>query len=152
MMAAQLAFIDPLSRHPTFSPTLQVCDDSTYSLGGEARGCGKDFVWVGWSLVAPRRGIGEVRALELPPEQEALVLGGNCLRLIHRVKRQPVNHTPLIMDRARFTPMATNFAIRGRARLLRRCSTRMSVVLASLCAARRICSARSVTPSLMAAR
>lgn len=85
---AQQAFIDPLARHPNvYTDTSGV---RRYDLLVQAvRRAGPHKVLFGsdgpW--LHPGLELAKVRALDLPPAAERLVLGGNLVRLIGQVKR-----------------------------------------------------------------
>ncbi|HYT59796.1 MAG TPA: amidohydrolase family protein [Haliangiales bacterium] len=88
---AQLAFIDPLVRHPNiFTDTsgvrrFDLLQQAVRRAGARKILFGSDGPWL-----HPGVELEKVRALKLPPEDEAMVLGGNCLRLLRRVRRRPV--------------------------------------------------------------
>lgn len=85
---AQLALIDPLGRHPNvFTDTsgvrrFDLLEEAVKRAGAEKIIFGSDGPWL-----HPGVELAKVRALELPPRQEALVLGGNLLRLLRRVRQ-----------------------------------------------------------------
>jgi predicted TIM-barrel fold metal-dependent hydrolase len=85
---AQLALIDPLMRHPNiFADTsgvrrFDLLAQAVRRAGARKLLFGSDGPWL-----HPGVELAKVRALELPPEEEALVLGGNLLRLIRRVRK-----------------------------------------------------------------
>lgn len=87
---AQVAFIDPLVRHPNiFTDTsgvrrFDLLEQAATRAGAEKILFGSDGPWL-----HPGVELAKVRALKLPPADERLVLGGNLLRLISRVRTQP---------------------------------------------------------------
>ncbi len=87
---AQLAFLDPLARHPNiFTDTsgvrrFDLLEEAVRRAGARKILFGSDGPWL-----HPGVELTKVRALRLPPEDERLVLGGNLLRLIARVRRRP---------------------------------------------------------------
>src|SRR6266536_2963940 len=62
------------------------------------------------SSMRPGVELAKIRALDLPPQDEALVLGGNFLRLISRRGRQPRPYPAPAVARA---PTRRNTAIHG---------------------------------------
>ena len=95
---AQLALIDHLVRHPNiYTDTAGVrrfdlLEQAVKRAGARKVLFGSDGPWL-----HPAVELAKVRALELPPDDEALVLGGNLLRLTSRVRRepQPTHRTPV---------------------------------------------------------
>lgn len=86
---AQLAFIDPLSRHPNiFTDTsgvryFDVLVHAVQRAGAQKILFGSDGPWL-----HPGLELAKVKALNLPPRQEARILGGNVLRLLQRGRRR----------------------------------------------------------------
>ncbi|MFN0109460.1 MAG: amidohydrolase family protein [Blastocatellia bacterium] len=86
---AQLALIDPLARHPNiYADTAGVrrfdlLEQAVKRAGARKILFGSDGPWL-----HPGVELAKVRALELSPADEQLVLGGNFLRLISRVRRR----------------------------------------------------------------
>src|SRR5262249_6369667 len=89
---AQLAFIDPLARHPNiFTDTsgvrrFDLLQQAVKRAGAATILFGSDGPWL-----HPGVELEKVRVLKLPSEEEAMVLRGNFLRLIRRVRRSPVD-------------------------------------------------------------
>ena len=87
---AQLAFIDPLVRHPNiYTDTsgirrFDLLEQAAQRAGARKILFGSDGPWL-----HPGVELAKVRALGLPQSEERLVLGGNFLRLIKRVSTQP---------------------------------------------------------------
>ena len=87
---AQLALIDHLVRHPNvYADTAGVrrfdlLEQAVKRAGARKILFGSDGPWL-----HPAVELAKVRALELSPDDEALVLGGNFLRLTSRVQRGP---------------------------------------------------------------
>jgi predicted TIM-barrel fold metal-dependent hydrolase len=85
---AQQALIDPLARHPNiYADTAGVrrfdlLEQAVKRAGARKILFGSDGPWL-----HPGVELAKVRALELPPAEEQLVLGGNFLRLISRVRK-----------------------------------------------------------------
>jgi uncharacterized protein len=97
---AQLAFIDPLARHPNvYTDTsgvrrFDLLEQAVRRAGAHKVLFGTDGPWL-----HPAVELSKVRALELPPDQESLILGGNFLRLISTRRQQPAlkaNGTPSV--------------------------------------------------------
>ena len=92
---AQQALIDPLVRHPNvFTDTsgvrrFDLLEQAARRAGARKILFGSDGPWL-----HPGVELAKVRALRLPPEQEQLVLGGNLLRLIERVR----SHQDMLFD------------------------------------------------------
>lgn len=90
---AQVAFLDPLQRHPNvFTDTsgvrrFDLLVDAVRRAGPDKILFGSDGPWL-----HPGVELAKVRALGLPPNDEARVLGGNFLRLIRSVRRQPAGN------------------------------------------------------------
>ena len=84
---AQQALIDPLVRHPNvFTDTsgirrFDLLEQAAQRAGARKILFGSDGPWL-----HPGVELAKVRALRLSPDQEQLVLGGNLLRLIERVR------------------------------------------------------------------
>ena len=87
---AQLAFIDPLARHPNiFTDTsgvrrFDLLVQAVKHAGARKILFGSDGPWL-----HPGVELAKVRALNLSPQEEAMIMGGNCLRLLRRVRRHP---------------------------------------------------------------
>jgi predicted TIM-barrel fold metal-dependent hydrolase len=85
---AQQALIDPLVRHPNiFTDTsgvrrFDLLLQAVRRAGAQKFLFGSDGPWL-----HPGVELAKIRALKLPPAQEALILGGNLLRLIRQVRR-----------------------------------------------------------------
>ena len=90
---AQLAFIDHLARHPNvFTDTsgvrrFDLLQDAVTRAGAGKILFGSDGPWL-----HPGVELEKVRVLKLPNEEEAMVLGGNFLRLIRRLRTAPAAH------------------------------------------------------------
>ncbi|MBP6821904.1 MAG: amidohydrolase family protein [Acidobacteria bacterium] len=86
---AQLALIDPLARHPNiYADTAGVrrfdlLEQAVKRASARKILFGSDGPWL-----HPGVELAKVRALELSPSDEQLVLGGNFLRLISRVRKR----------------------------------------------------------------
>jgi predicted TIM-barrel fold metal-dependent hydrolase len=90
---AQLALIDPLVRHPNvFADTSGVRRFDLLAQAVRRAGARKFLFGSDGPWLHPAVELAKVRALELTPDDEALVLGGNLLRLIRRVRRTPVRN------------------------------------------------------------
>jgi len=107
---AQQALIDPLVRHPNiFADTsgvrrFDLLVQAVRRAGPRKFLFGSDGPWL-----HPGVELAKVRALKLPPADEALILGGNFLRLIKGVRRSPARpHRPM--------PVVENTAVTGRFR------------------------------------
>lgn len=87
--AAQLALIDHLVRHPNVHADssgvrrFDLLKQAARRAGAHKLLFGTDGPWL-----HPQAELEKIRLLRLPAAQEALVLGGNLLRLIARVKRR----------------------------------------------------------------
>jgi predicted TIM-barrel fold metal-dependent hydrolase len=82
---AQVAFLGPLSRYPNiFTDTSGVRRFDLLRQAVALAGPGKILFGSDGPWLHPGVELAKVRALELAPESEALVLGGNLLRLISR--------------------------------------------------------------------
>jgi predicted TIM-barrel fold metal-dependent hydrolase len=87
---AQLALIDPLARYPNiFADTSAVRRFDLLAQAVRRAGARKFLFGSDGPWLHPAVELAKVRALELPPEEEALVLGGNLRRLLRRVRRTP---------------------------------------------------------------
>lgn len=87
---AQLAFIDPLVRHPNvFTDTSGVRRFDLLAQAVERAGAKKVLFGSDGPWLHPGVELAKVKALKLPPAQEALVRGGNLLRLLRRVRLRP---------------------------------------------------------------
>ena len=90
---AQQALIDPLVRHPNiFADTSGVRRFDLLAQAVRRAGPRKFLFGSDGPWLHPGVELAKVRALELPPDEEALILGGNLLGLIRRVRRAPVPH------------------------------------------------------------
>ena len=93
---AQLAFVDHLSRHPNiFTDTSGVRRFDLLWQAVTRAGAGKILFGSDGPWLHPGVELEKVRVLKLPSEEEAMVLGGNLLRLIRRVRTSPVGHTKI---------------------------------------------------------
>lgn len=87
---AQLALIDHLVRHPNIHTDtsgvrrFDLLEQAVRRAGARKVLFGSDGPWL-----HPGVELEKIHALNLPPADEALVLGGNFLRLISRRRRQP---------------------------------------------------------------
>jgi hypothetical protein len=92
---AQLALIDHLVRHPNIHTDtsgvrrFDLLVQAVERAGARKLLFGSDGPWL-----HPGVELAKVRALDLPPEDEARVLGGNFLRLIRSVRRDGVRLPP----------------------------------------------------------
>ncbi|HEV2840912.1 MAG TPA: amidohydrolase family protein [Chthoniobacterales bacterium] len=87
---AQLGLIDPLARHPNvFADTSGVRRFDLLARAVQRAGAKKFLFGSDGPWLHPGVELAKVRALELSAEDEELVLGGNLLRLIRRVRRTP---------------------------------------------------------------
>ncbi len=87
---AQLAFIDHLARHPNiYTDTSAVRRFDLLEQAVQRAGAGKILFGSDGPWLHPGVELAKVRALELPPEQERLVLGRNFLSLINAARRSP---------------------------------------------------------------
>lgn len=90
---AQLALIDPLVRYPNvFADTSGVRRFDLLARAVRRAGAGKFLFGSDGPWLHPGVELAKVRALRLPSAEEALVLGGNLLRLIRRVRRTPAGN------------------------------------------------------------
>lgn len=104
---AQQAFIDPLTRYANiFTDTSGVRRFDLLWQAVRRAGAGKILFGSDGPWLHPGVELAKVRALKLSPRDEALVLGGNCLRLLRRVRRQAPAAVPV---RARAAPMEGEF-------------------------------------------
>lgn len=88
---AQLAFLDPLVRHPNvFTDTSGVRRFDLLAEAARRAGAGKILFGSDGPWLHPAVELIKVRALGLNPREEALVLGGNLLRLIAKVRPRPI--------------------------------------------------------------
>ena len=98
---AQLALIDHLARHPNiYTDTsgirrFDLLEQAVQRVGARKILFGSDGPWL-----HPGVELAKVHALGLSSEDEELVLGGNLLRLVGRVRMQPVRHATPITSRA----------------------------------------------------
>lgn len=100
---AQLAFIDPLARHPNvYTDTSGVRRFDLLCEAVRRAGPGKVLFGSDGPWLHPGVELCKVRALRLKPADEALVLGGNFLRLIAGARKRPLDGT--IMDAAAPAP------------------------------------------------
>lgn len=92
---AQLALIDPLARHQNiYTDTAGVrrfdlLEQAVHRAGARKILFGSDGPWL-----HPSVELAKIRALELSPADEALVLGENFLRLTSRARQQPARVSP----------------------------------------------------------
>jgi uncharacterized protein len=92
---AQLALIDHLVRHPNiYTDTAGVRRFDLLEQAVERAGARKILFGSDGPWLHPEVELEKIYALELPEEQEQLVLGGNFLRLISRVSRVPQHAVP----------------------------------------------------------
>ena len=85
---AQLALIDPLVRHPNiFADTSGVRRFDLLAQAVRRAGARKFLFGSDGPWLHPGVELAKVRALELPRDEEALILGGNLLGLIRRVRK-----------------------------------------------------------------
>lgn len=90
---AQLAMIDPLVRHPNvFADTSGVRRFDLLARAVQRAGAGKFLFGSDGPWLHPGVELAKVRALGLPSAGEALILGGNFLRLIRRVRPTPAGN------------------------------------------------------------
>jgi len=88
---AQLALIDHLVRHPNvYADTsgvrrFDLLEEAVRRAGAEKILFGSDGPWL-----HPGVELAKIHALRLPPQERQLVLGGNILRLIARVRAKPL--------------------------------------------------------------
>jgi uncharacterized protein len=99
---AQQQVVDHLVRHPNvYADTAGVrrfdyLVQAVKRAGARKLLFGSDGPWL-----HPGVELAKVRALGLPPAEEQLVLGGNLLRLIGRVRSHPIGRVPVSGDAAR---------------------------------------------------
>jgi predicted TIM-barrel fold metal-dependent hydrolase len=92
---AQLAFIDHLARHPNiFTDTSGVRRFDLLVQAMKRAGARKILFGSDGPWLHPGVELAKVRALRLSPSDERLVLGGNFLRLIARVRQEPATSLP----------------------------------------------------------
>ena len=104
---AQLAFIDHLARHRNiFTDTSGVRRFDLLVMAARRAGAEKILFGSDGPWLHPGVELEKVRALKLPPNEEARVMGGNCLRLLRRIRR-PTAVTAGI--RPRSAPVQTEF-------------------------------------------
>ena len=104
---AQQAFIDPLSRHPNiFTDTSSVRRFDLLQQAAARAGARKILFGSDGPWLHPGVELAKVRALKFSPEEEQWVLGGNCLRLLRRVRRQVSVPVPVT---ARSAPLEGEF-------------------------------------------
>lgn len=85
---AQQALIDPLVRHPNiFADTSGVRRFDLLAQAVRRAGARKFLFGSDGPWLHPGVELAKVYALELPPDEEALILGGNLLRLIRNVRK-----------------------------------------------------------------
>jgi predicted TIM-barrel fold metal-dependent hydrolase len=85
---AQHALIDPLVRHANiFADTSGVRRFDLLAQAVRRAGARKFLFGSDGPWLHPGVELAKVRALELPPDEEALILGGNLLRLIRNVRK-----------------------------------------------------------------
>lgn len=105
---AQVAFLDPLARYPNiYTDTAGVrrfdlLVEAVRRAGAHKILFGSDGPWL-----HPGLELAKVRALGLPPADEARVLGGNFLQLIAPVRRRPLWLTPTGWTSVAVPPMPT---------------------------------------------
>jgi uncharacterized protein len=87
---AQLAFIDHLARHPNiYTDTSGVRRFDLLEEAVRRAGAGKILFGSDGPWLHPGVELAKVHALELPPDQERLILGRTFLRLISAARMQP---------------------------------------------------------------
>jgi hypothetical protein len=92
---AQLSMIDLMQRHPNvYTDTsgirrFDLLEQAVKRAGSRKFLFGSDGPWL-----HPGVELSKIRALRLPPDEEAAVLSGNFLRLVSKVKRRPVAPLP----------------------------------------------------------
>ena len=92
---AQLALIDHLVRHPNiYTDTAGVRRFDLLKQAVERAGARKVLFGSDGPWLHPGVELEKIYALELPDSEEQLVLGGNFLRLISRVRRSPLRAMP----------------------------------------------------------
>jgi uncharacterized protein len=102
---AQLALIDPLVRHPNiFADTSGVRRFDLLAQAVRRAGARKFLFGSDGPWLHPGVELAKVRALELPPEEEALILGGNLLRLIRRVRKVVPGFSPSALEQEELKP------------------------------------------------
>jgi uncharacterized protein len=104
---AQQAFIDPLARHANiFTDTSGVRRFDLLVQAVQRAGAGKVLFGSDGPWLHPGVELAKIRALKLSPRDESLVLGGNCLRLLRRVRRQA---PPSVRIRSQSAPIEGEF-------------------------------------------
>jgi len=108
---AQLAFIDPLSRHPNiFTDTSGVRRFDLLFQAAKRAGPRKILFGSDGPWLHPGVELEKVRALKFPPAEEGLIMGGNCLRLLRRVHRHIPHYAARDLGiRAQAAPVAEEF-------------------------------------------
>lgn len=102
---AQAALVPMLSQYPNvYTDTsgirrFELLQDAVRRAGPGKILFGSDGPWL-----HPGVELEKVRALQLPPDGERLVLSGNLLRLIGRVFRQPRRRRPALQRHAQYAP------------------------------------------------
>jgi predicted TIM-barrel fold metal-dependent hydrolase len=87
---AQLAVIDHLARHPNiYTDTSGIRRFDLLEQAVRRAGARKILFGSDWPWLHPGVELAKVKALDLPPSDEQLVLGGNLLRLIGQVRSRP---------------------------------------------------------------
>ena len=93
----QLAFLDHLARHPNvYTDTsgvrrFDLLVEAVRRAGARKILFGSDGPWL-----HPGVELAKIRALDLRPAEESLVLGGNLLRILGRISRQSIPARPVI--------------------------------------------------------
>lgn len=88
---AQLALIDHLARHPNmYADTSGVRRFDLLEEAVRRAGAGKILFGSDGPWLHPGVELAKIYALRLPPQEQQLVLGGNFLRLIARVRAKPI--------------------------------------------------------------
>lgn len=101
---AQLAFIDHLVRHPNiYTDTsgvrrFDLLEQAVKRAGAKKILFGSDGPWL-----HPGVELAKVRALGLPKSEEQLVLGGNLLRLMARVRERPTKRVAVSVGPAKLS-------------------------------------------------
>lgn len=104
---AQLNFIPMLERHANvFTDTSGIRRFDLLEMAAQRAGAHKILFGSDGPWLHPGVEMEKVFALHLPPEEEALVLGGNFLRLISTVRSQPLKTRPLHTAPASGLPVA----------------------------------------------
>jgi predicted TIM-barrel fold metal-dependent hydrolase len=106
---AQQAFIDPLARHANiFTDTSGVRRFDLLLQAVRRAGAAKVLFGSDGPWLHPGVELAKIRALKLPVHDEARVLGGNCLRLLRRVRRTAAGAGALRI-KARAAPLEAEF-------------------------------------------